>query len=504
MTPRDQLKEIISHLYEQHEYSELEFKESYNQLPKTFWETYSSFANTTGGYIILGISENPKLNIVGVNAPDKIISDICNTANNSTKVNINLIENQNITKYFIDGKTIIAIYIPELPSTRKPLYLRDNPKYSYIRKNDGDYLVTTEDLRRFIRNSHDNLDSELLENYTIDDLDSNSILAFKNIIHSRNPSRHYLEMDNLDFLLEMGAFQIDRNDHRKPKLTVAGLLFFGKLNAIYQKFPFFHLEYINKRGTSDKARWKDRVCTGDLNYINLNIFDFFRIVWEKLQSTIEDPFELDENSARKSPVELSTTLREALANMLIHADYFDEGNDIKITVDNYFYTFSNPGTMRISIAQFFTGGKSSPRNNTLITFFRRMGISDRAGSGGKAIYNFAKINKYAMPELTTDAEQTTLKIWVATPIVTHPEFDEDVKVVFEYINRNKLVNISQIMINTSLNKYQAHKAIKQLLEMRLITSTGKGRATKYLWAPSIIEKIDAVDELRNLIINMNL
>lgn len=160
--------------------------------------------------------------------------------------------------------------------------------------------------------------------------------------------------------------------------------------------------------------------------------------------------------------------------------------------------------MRISIAQFFTGGKSSPRNNTLITFFRRMGISDRAGSGGKAIYNFAKINKYAMPELTTDAEQTTLKIWVATPIVTHPEFDEDVKVVFEYINRNKLVNISQIMINTSLNKYQAHKAIKQLLEMRLITSTGKGRATKYLWAPSIIEKIDAVDELRNLIINMNL
>ena len=334
MNIQNELKNMLSQLSSLHEGGELEFKEASTQLPKSFWETYSSFANTSGGFIILGISENPDLKIIGVSNPEKIITDICNTANNINKVNINLIENENIITHIVHDKTIISIYIPELSPSRKPLYLQNNPKYSYIRKNDGDYIASQEDLRRFIRNSVDNLDSELLENYLFADLNLNSILAFKNIIHLRNPSKNYLEMDNLEFLLEMGVFQIDRNDRRKPKLTVAGLLFLGKLSAIYQKFPSFHLEYINRRGSSNDERWKDRVCTGDLNYMDLNIFEFFHIVWEKLKASIEDPFELDENSSRKSSAELSTTLREALANMLIHADYFDAGNDLRVTVDN--------------------------------------------------------------------------------------------------------------------------------------------------------------------------
>lgn len=37
---------------------QLEVKEAKNSVPKSIWETYSSFANTQGGYILLGISEN--------------------------------------------------------------------------------------------------------------------------------------------------------------------------------------------------------------------------------------------------------------------------------------------------------------------------------------------------------------------------------------------------------------------------------------------------------------
>lgn len=36
---------------------QLEVKKAESDVPKAIWETYSSFANTQGGYILLGITE---------------------------------------------------------------------------------------------------------------------------------------------------------------------------------------------------------------------------------------------------------------------------------------------------------------------------------------------------------------------------------------------------------------------------------------------------------------
>jgi predicted HTH transcriptional regulator len=39
------------------EFSELEYKSAQGGFPKDFWSTYSAFANTNGGFIILGAAE---------------------------------------------------------------------------------------------------------------------------------------------------------------------------------------------------------------------------------------------------------------------------------------------------------------------------------------------------------------------------------------------------------------------------------------------------------------
>lgn len=502
------IKTIIKQLREGKlgESADIEFKRSTDKLPKSFWETYSSFSNTFGGYIILGVTENADgIKISGVSGASKIIKDMCNTANNSDKVSYNNIDNKNINTAPIGDKEIIIIYIPELPMHKKPLYLDGKIGKTYIRRNEGDYIATAEDIRRFLRNAHGDLDSELLSDYSMEDLNQDSILRFKNIIHTRKPSAHYLEMDNLEFLTQMGVFQIDRDDHRRPKLTVAGLLFLGKLDAIAQKFPHFHLDYINKREIQPGERWKDRVCSGDLEYMEMNLFEYFLIVSEKLRATITDPFALDDKSIRKTPVELSTALREALANMIIHADYFDPETELKVIVEDLDYVFINPGMMLVSDLQFFTGGKSLPRNNTLIQFFRRMGISDRAGTGGKEIYDMAQRNQYQQPELKHDLASTALKIWVGTPTPAqlYPNISSDACKILECLGFESELSSSDIQAETGLSTYFLHKALDELKKNGLIIVHGKGRATKYNRHISIIEQVNAVDEFKDILLRKN-
>lgn len=489
---------ILSNIEKMEENESLEFKEAATKIPKSFWETYSSFANTSGGWIILGVKDSFPHSIVGVNNPNKLVHEIFDNIHSRDKVSHNVLNNENISIETINGKSIVAVFVPELSINKKPLYLNNNLTRSYIRKNEGDYIATDEDLRRFIRNSHDNIDSELLTNYTIEDLDMESVLEFKNILNIREPQKKYLEMDNLEFLIEVGVFQIDRDDNRIPKLTLAGLIFLGKLPAIMQKLPHFHLDYINKRG-DNSSRWKDRISTGDANYSNLNLFQYYKIVLEKLKLSIEDPFELDEKCVRKSSVELDVALREALANMIIHADYLDPETNIKVVTDNFYYTFSNPGTMKISKEQFFIGGQSSPRNTTLVLYFRRMGACERAGSGGKEIFNVVEKNKFRHPELSISSKGTFLKLWTAALENSYPEFSPETKKILLYIQDKREATISEIKTDTKLTEHYIRKALEELIEKKYIAIIGKGRATKYIWTPSKLEMIAAVDQYNKLV-----
>ncbi len=499
---KKQLIELVQDLQSQQESSELEFKKAEGNLPESFWETYSSFANTEGGYILLGVSEKP-WEISGVKNPNKMLSDLCNSANNKDTVSYNLVENKYLQIHEIDGKKIISVYIPEVEEARKPVYLKGNPLNAYIRKHEGDYKISEDDLKRFGRNAQQALDGELLEDYILEDLNMESVLAFKNHLHGRNPSKNYLAMDTLDFLQQIGAYQIDRRDQRKPKMTVACLLFFGKYQAIRQKFPHFHMEYLNYRHAKGKMRWSDRVCTGDLAYPELNIFEFFQLVREKLRASIQDSFELDQNSERKNPAELQEALREALANMLIHADYFDWENDVKVTVEDLYYTFANPGKMLVTESQFFMGGVTRPRNTTLIGFFRNMGISDRAGTGGATLLNFAVANRFRAPEIMTSLSGTALKLWIAAPLESHPEFDEKEKMIYEFIFKSQGgVSVPELEAATGLNSYQVRKVLASLTESGLLTKIGRARATRYVCTPSIVERKDIADKLRRSLLEI--
>ena len=440
---KKQLIELVQDLQSQQESSELEFKKAEGNLPESFWETYSSFANTEGGYILLGVSEKP-WEISGVKNPNKMLSDLCNSANNKDTVSYNLVENKYLQIHEIDGKKIISVYIPEVEEARKPVYLKGNPLNAYIRKHEGDYKISEDDLKRFGRNAQQALDGELLEDYILEDLNMESVLAFKNHLHGRNPSKNYLVFPAFTLdegtASEMGGISVTMDDAEETSVE----------------------------GASEKEAESD---TED-------------------SSGVESSLNKDTDEQKNINDETSSGL-----------EYTGEG--YKVTVEDLYYTFANPGKMLVTESQFFMGGVTRPRNTTLIGFFRNMGISDRAGTGGATLLNFAVANRFRAPEIMTSLSGTALKLWIAAPLESHPEFDEKEKMIYEFIFKSQGgVSVPELEAATGLNSYQVRKVLASLTESGLLTKIGRARATRYVCTPSIVERKDIADKLRRSLLEI--
>lgn len=80
------------------ENNRLEAKKALGGLPESIWESYSAFANTQGGVILLGVEEysDKSLNAVELPDPDKLISDFWNGVNNRQKVSVNILSNKHV------------------------------------------------------------------------------------------------------------------------------------------------------------------------------------------------------------------------------------------------------------------------------------------------------------------------------------------------------------------------------------------------------------------------
>ena len=136
--------------------------------------------------------------------------------------------------------------------------------------------------------------------------------------------------------------------------------------------------------------------------------------------------------------------------------------------------FSNPGTMLITVEEFFEGGHSICRNRILQKMFIVFGRGERLGSGADIIRQGWKENKWPEPELkehfgpNTDRVELTLRLGaVSTPVTEHSSetsserYAEKVK---ELMRRDSKITQKNLAVILGVSDRWVEKITKKLRE----------------------------------------
>lgn len=390
----------------------LEVKSARGGLPNSLWESYSAFANSDGGMIILGVKEkgDGKLVIEGLEDAHKMFKDFWNVVNNRQKVSSNILTDSMASIENLEGKDVIVIHVPRAERTSRPVYVGADPRTGTYRRNfDGDYHCSIDEVSLMIRDSAlVTDDNKLLTDFDVTVFCPETVKSYRNIFKLIRKNHLWNREDDTMFLRRIGAVREDK-DTGKFHPTVAGLLMFGYEYDITAVFPNYFLDYQENRTNGIYARWTDRITSQSGDWSG-NVFDFILKVIPKLQSDLKVPF-MFKGNLRDEDTPLHKTVREATVNMLANTDFYGRRGVVVQKGTNGF-RFSNPGNMRVSLNEALQDSASDPRNGVMMKMLAMVEYGERAGSGLQGIFKTWQNVYHCTPRLevttTGGVDRTTL------------------------------------------------------------------------------------------------
>lgn len=465
------------------EWDDIEFKEASWEVPKSALSTVSAFANTSGGYLVFGVKEaNGTFEVSGVTGADRIQNDFLGVVRDRNKISVLLpITGQPIN---CSEGTVLVFFVPEAQRSEKPVYLDGSPKRAYIRRGGRDDSCTGDELLRYIRDgAGPRFDGELLPDLTVERcFDATTVRWYRQRLSVRDNGR-YDALSDIAFLQQMGciAEQQDRLVANR-----AGVLAFGTDAAFRQilQRPVvdFRVYQSPKAAYSSSIRWIDRLDP----LPEENLFKTWQVILQFYNKHADHAFGIDAETlfhADAPPDYVS--FREAAINLLIHQDFGDVGRKPSIVFFSDQTEFYNPGDAFSSLEQLIDPGEKPVRNPSVVSLFRRIGLSEQAGSGVGAIFASWRELGNMLPAIENDkVEKTFLLRLTKEKLLTEGQLlaqgqigvrlSEQEAAVFAYLTRKGQVTLVDVKGLTGLNGQESTKLVQRLTVQALLEVPAPG------------------------------
>ena len=463
-------------------------------LPEDFWRTYSAFANTGGGVVLLGVREKQgQFSLAGVEDVSKVRRELFDALNNRQKVSVNVLTDAAVQEVKLDGTTLLAIEIPRANRKQRPVHLTLNPfgGNTYRRLNDGDRALPDDEVKRMIAEQvEDSRDDRVLRGYEFEDLEETTFRAYRQMFANRDPNHPWNVLPDREFLRQIGGWRKDRETGENG-VTVAGLLMFGRWNALFEAFPNYFVDFQERPlDYAEQTAWVDRLIP-DGGWSG-NLFDFYRRVVVKLTADLKVPFTL-KDGIRQDDTPIHKALREALVNSLVHAD-FSGRLSILVIKEPGGFQLRNPGGLRVPAEQALQGGLSDCRNRVMQQMFLMIGLGERAGSGmSRIVHGWRDLGHFLeLKEQFEPQEHTVLSLhWAnVTPLVPksspknspksspipHQDTAESILVL---LGKNPRMSTRAQGENLEISKRAVLKQIEKLKAQNRLRRVGSAKAGRW-------------------------
>lgn len=376
------IKDIIGEATEYDKKRALEEKK-----PKSWCKSVSAFANTLGGILIFGISDDGQ--VVGLDDPkgdaDKISEVIKTRLAPIPEFKLRFHKTD-------DGKILVVLDVYKGDET--PYYYSgDGVLEAFIRVGNESVKATATELKRLVlRGKNTSYDSQN-STYKVDDY------AFSKL-KERYKKWTGNSFDDKD-LISFGLINEQGN------LTNAGALLADESPILCSRLFCTRWNGLNKSGGTVDAL-DDAEYSGSVIYLIENGEAFIKrnckMKWRKTA-----------NSREEMPEYVERSYHEALVNALAHRDYLVNGSEVHIDIYDDRMEIYSPGGMpdgsMIQERDPLTV-PSTRRNPVLADVFNRLGYMERKGSGfGKIIsgYEFQiNYNEGKRPSFRSDRYQFTV------------------------------------------------------------------------------------------------
>ena len=436
------------------------------------------FANNKGGTLYFGVEDNGEVTGCDGNYDlQNIIESIYEKTRPSIFVDPEEIE--------YNGKKVIALTVASDGITHATT---DGRCLKRLGKNSKPFYPD-EMSNRYSEIQSSDFSGRILSDSTEDDINKLEVYKLKEKLKARNPESTLADMDDIAFLRDLALV---KSDSGNIKLTVAGLLFVGKEQAINRLLPQAEVIYLHY-SESNLEEYDARL---DMKAPIISVID-------RLSEKIQDSNRIVNVQVGLFRLEIvdfpEKVFQEALLNALSHRDYQSQG---AVYVKHYpdKIVIENPGAFLDGITENnIITHPSVPRNKLIAETLQHLKYVQRTGQGVDIIFREMISSGKPFPEYKSYNDAVSLTIYSAIDDIDFVKFIANEEnglsrsfslselMILRYLKDNRKITMSEAESLIQEARDQAQNACNNLKRYGLIELSGN----EYMLTAKIY------DELKN-------